>query len=93
MIFKIIENCPEPYRQKGKGSTFLRRNISDSNLNKCFEGIKEDGFDTIGIKDVEGYPHAYIEINGMKLEFRRVTKRCDGLYTDVKIFPKENSKK
>ena len=93
MIFKIIKNCPVPYPQKGKGSTFHRRDISDSNLNKCLEGSKEDWFNTIRMLDAEGYPHAYIETNGMKLEFRRVTMRCDGLYADVKIFPKKNSKK
>ena len=37
--------------------------------------------------DAEGYPHAFLEINGMRLEFRRVSQRSDGLYADVKIFP------
>lgn len=35
--------------------------------------------------DAESYPHAFIETNGMHLEFRRVSQRTDGLYADVKI--------
>ena len=53
MILKIIKNCPEPYPQDGEGSTFYRRNIEDSDLNKCLEGSKEDWFDTIRMLDAE----------------------------------------
>ena len=35
--------------------------------------------------DAEGYPFAYIEINGLRLEFRRVNKRSNGLIADVYI--------
>ena len=41
----------------------------------------------IRMLDAEGYPHAYLDINGMRLEFRRVAKRSDGLHADVRIAP------
>tara|TARA_Y100000589_G_C27197207_1_gene647419 strand:- start:1610 stop:2077 length:468 start_codon:yes stop_codon:yes gene_type:complete len=90
MIIKIIDNSPTPYSQKGAGSIFMRRDPSDSDLKNCLQGSKEDWFNTIRMLDAEGYPHAFIEVNGMKLEFRRVTMRCDGLYADVKIIPTSN---
>ena len=37
--------------------------------------------------DAEGYPHAFLETHGMRLELRRVSQRSDGLYADVKITP------
>ena len=40
--------------------------------------------------DAEGYPHAFVEAHGMRLEFRRVTRRSDGLYADVEISPSDN---
>ena len=35
--------------------------------------------------DAEGYPQAFLEAHGMRLEFRRVSQRSDGLHADVKI--------
>ena len=35
--------------------------------------------------DAEDYPHAFLEVHGMRLELRRVSKRSDGLHADVKI--------
>jgi methionyl-tRNA formyltransferase len=37
--------------------------------------------------DAEGYPHAFLEVHGMRLEFRRVSQRSDGLHADVRIVP------
>ncbi len=37
--------------------------------------------------DADGYPHAFLEVNGMRLEFRRVCRRSDGLHADVTIKP------
>ena len=39
--------------------------------------------------DAEGYPYAFLEVHGMRLEFRRVSQRSDGLHADVKIMPIE----
>ena len=45
----------------------------------------------IRMLDAEGYPHAFLEVHGMRLEFRRVSQRSDGLHADVKIVPIEPS--
>ena len=37
--------------------------------------------------DADGYPYAYLDVNGMRLEFRRVAERSDGLHADVRIAP------
>ena len=37
--------------------------------------------------DAEGYPHAFLDAHGMRLEFRRVSQRSDGLHADVRIIP------
>ncbi len=42
-------------------------------------------YDQIRMLDAEGYPHAFMEIHGMRLEFRRVSRRSDGLHADVRI--------
>ena len=44
-------------------------------------------YDQIRMLDAQGYPHAFIEFNGMRLEFRRVAQRSDGLHADVRIVP------
>ena len=41
--------------------------------------------DKIRMLDAEGYPHAFLEMHGMRLELRRVCQRSDGLHADVRI--------
>ena len=48
-------------------------------------------YDQIRMLDAEGYPHAFLEAHGMRLEFRRVSQRSDGLHADVKIVPIEHN--
>ena len=54
-------------------------------------GALTDWYDQIRMLDAEGYPHAFLEVNGMRLEFRRVSQRSDGLYADVKIVAQSSS--
>ena len=39
--------------------------------------------------DAEGYPHAFLKRTRHVVDSRRVSKRSDGLYADVKIFPNQ----
>ena len=48
-------------------------------------------YDFIRMLDADGYPHAFLEIQGIRLEFRRVSRRCDGLYADVRIVDTDQS--
>lgn len=90
MIEVIVCQDPVPLPQKGEPVLFSRRKPSQSNLNQCMDGDLDAWYDHIRMLDAEGYPHAFLEAHGMRLEFRRITCRSDGLYADVKISPCDN---
>ena len=90
MIEEIVRKDPVPLPQKGEPVLFSRRTPSQSNLTHCLKGDLDAWYDHIRMLDAEGYPHAFLEVHGMRLEFRRVTCRSDGLYADVKISPSDN---
>ena len=85
MISRIVCEEPAATPQQGESVLFSRRTPSQSNLASCQEGNLSSWFDQIRMLDAEGYPHAFIEIQIMRLEFRRVSQRSDGLHADVKI--------
>ena len=87
MIQQIVREEPTSTPQHGKQVLFRRRTPAQSNLTGCQEGDLSSWYDQIRMLDAEGYPHAFLEAHGMRLEFRRVSKRSDGLYADVKISP------
>lgn len=87
MIDQIV--CEEPVAtpQQGDPVLFSRRTPAQSNLANCLGGELSSWYDQIRMLDAEGYPHAFLEAHGMRLEFRRVSQRSDGLHADVKIVP------
>jgi len=87
MIERIV--CEEPMAtpQQGEPVLFTRRKAAQSNLASCPEGDLIAWYDQIRMLDAEGYPHAFLEIHGMRLELRRVCQRSDGLHADVRIIP------
>tara|TARA_B100000674_G_C37917388_1_gene951617 strand:+ start:817 stop:1458 length:642 start_codon:yes stop_codon:yes gene_type:complete len=85
MIERIVLENPTPLPQVGTPVHFCRRKPEQSNLLDCSEGDMLAWYDHIRMLDAEGYPHAFLEINGMRLEFRRVSRRSDGLHADVVI--------
>ena len=87
MIEKIVVDEPIPSPQQGEPVLFTRRRPAQSNLDYCPKGDVQAWFDHIRMLDAEGYPHAFLEINGMRLELRRVCQRRDGLHADVRIAP------
>lgn len=87
MIERIILEDPTPTPQEGEPVLFSRRTPDQSDLSNCLEGDSASWFDSIRMLDAEGYPHAFIEFNGMRLEFRRAVQRSDGLHADVRISP------
>ena len=87
MIIKLVCENPIPVSQSGDVTRFVRRKPSQSNLSECQDGDLCQWYDHIRMLDAEGYPHAFLEANGMKLEFRRVSRRKDGLHADVVIKP------
>lgn len=87
MVEEIVRAKPRPSPQEGEPVVFKRRTPEQSNLAACPEADLSTWYDQIRMLDAEGYPHAYLEAHGMRLEFRRVSRRRDGLYADVRIFP------
>ena len=87
MIERIALEDLTPIPQEGDPVLFSRRTPEESNLSGCPAGDITSWYDHIRMLDAEGYPHAFLEFDGMRLEFRRVSKRSDGLHADVKIVP------
>jgi methionyl-tRNA formyltransferase len=85
MIERIVREQPEPQPQQGEPLLFSRRKPEQSSLAGCPPGDPLAWYDQIRMLDAEGYPHAFLEAHGLRLEFRRVSRRSDGLYADVKI--------
>ena len=85
MIYDIVKKEPKAESQKGEIINFQRRKPIESDLKTCKNGDINEWYDQIRMLDAEGYPFAYIEINGLKLEFRRANKRANGLIADVYI--------
>jgi len=85
MIARIVREQPKPQPQQGEPVLFSRRKPKQSNLADCPFGDLPAWFDQIRMLDAEGYPHAFLEAHGLRLEFRRVSRRSDGLHADVRI--------
>jgi methionyl-tRNA formyltransferase len=85
MIARIVREQPQPQTQQGEPVLFSRRKPAQSNLADCPFGDLASWYDQIRMLDAEGYPHAYIEAHGLRMEFRRVSHRSDGLHADVRI--------
>ena len=85
MILRIVNESPAPQPQQGDPVLFSRRKPAQSNLANCNAGDLDAYYNQIRMLDAEGYPHAFMEINDIRLEFRRVSRRSDGLHVDVRI--------
>ena len=87
MIVELVSSPRTPLPQSGTPVYFTRRQPSDSDLQSCSPGSLPQWYDHIRMLDAEGYPHSFLKIHGMHLEFRRVSLRNDGLHADVIIRP------
>jgi methionyl-tRNA formyltransferase len=87
MIERLVREEPAPQPQQGEPVLFSRCKPAHSNLAECAKGDLDSWQDHIRMLDAEGYPHAFLEALGMRLELRRVSRRCDGLHADVRIMP------
>ncbi len=83
MIVDIMENPITPVPQKGSPTIFKRRNPSQSDISKLDELNKV--YDYIRMLDCEGYPNAFIKLNGIKYEFTNVKKNNEKLEANVTI--------
>ena len=85
MIIRFVRERPKAHPQEGVPVLFSRRKPSQSDLTSCPPGDLAAWYDHIRMLDASGYPHAFLDIHGLRLEFRRVSRRSDGLVADVRI--------
>ena len=83
MVPYIIKNKPEPTPQKGKPTVFKRRKPEDSDISNLKDLDKI--FDYIRMLDAEEYPHAFVKIKGIKIEFSNAEKTKNGVKAVAKI--------
>jgi methionyl-tRNA formyltransferase len=84
MIKEIIETHPVPTPQEGDVVTFKRRTPAQSAVPPH---LKDLGalYDFIRMLDAGGYPNAFIEFGGFRLEFNRASLYDRKIVADVKI--------
>jgi len=90
MIIRIVKETTVPRRQEGTPVFFNRRTPEQSHLAQIPCNDLQGWYDQIRMLDAEEYPSAYFDYHGMRLGFRRVTRRAEGLFADVKITVIEN---
>ena len=83
MICEIQRDEPSPVPQSGEPVVFRRRRPEDGDL-AVVEGL-DRWYDWIRMLDAEGYPPAFIDVGGVRLEFRNVARRAGHLEAIVKI--------
>jgi len=87
MIKKIILNEITPTKQVGKPTYFKRRNPSDGDLSSLSD--LDQVFDYIRMLDADGYPRAFVEFKGFRVEFSGVKKSSNKLLNaNVRIIKK-----
>jgi len=89
MMVELVVEEPDPSPQRGEVVTFQRRRPADGDLTGA--SSLEDAYDLIRMLDAEGYPHAYLDIGPLRLQFRRAARRSDGLHADVHITERPHS--
>ena len=85
MIQRIIAEPIIPSPQKGEVTVFKRRKPEESLLPES--ASLAQAHDLIRMLDAEGYPHAFINHGGLRLEFRRSTHHEDRVVAEVTIRP------
>lgn len=83
MVLDIIAGDPVPEPQQGDVKTFKRRTPKQSSL--PVELSLKEVHDFIRMLDAEGYPQAFLEVGGLRLEFSRSSLYRGKVKTDVSI--------
>ena len=83
MILEIVEKRVQPVEQQGEAVPFVRRRPEDGNLADLDDPAK--AFDTIRMLDGVGYPPAFLETEGLRLEFTNAVDQSDHVQASVRI--------
>lgn len=79
MIPKLLDNEIVPVKQTGKITTFKRRTPDQSNISLLETKSISKLYDFIRMLDAEGYPKAYLELDGIRIEFSKVNLKNNTL--------------
>jgi len=79
----LVKTNPIPQPQQGK-PTFFERRTPQQSLMKDVDSLQQF-YDHVRMLDAEGYPKAFIQLNGLKLEFSNATYEKDGVLANVKV--------
>jgi methionyl-tRNA formyltransferase len=84
MIKTIITSHPEPQKQVGKPTYFMRRKKNQSKI-PLDKNELIDIFDHIRMLDAEGYPKAFFEIGNFRYEISRPALKTNEIIADLRI--------
>lgn len=83
MIRTIVDTKPVPQPQVGEVVKFRRRRPEESSIPPVASLVQL--YDFIRMLDAEGYPKAFIEVNGFRYEFSRASLYDGRIVADVTI--------
>jgi methionyl-tRNA formyltransferase len=83
MILEIFERQPQPVPQHGEVVTFTRRTPAEGNL-EAAQSLSQL-HDVVRMLDADGYPPAFLECGGWRMEFSRASLKDDCVIADVRI--------
>ena len=90
MIVDIVEREPTPVPQVGEAVVFKRRTPADGDLRNA-SGLQQV-YDFIRMLDADGYPHAFIEVDGLRLTFDRAVLKEGAVEARVHITTMPNER-
>jgi len=83
MIQRIIREEPKPLPQQGEVVNFKRRKPEESLIRN--PASLQELYDFIRMLDADGYPHAFLDYAGFRLEFTRAGLYDGRIQADVRI--------
>jgi len=83
MIAELVAGAPEPQPQLGEVVRFLRRTPDQSRIDDLH--TVDAVYDHIRMLDADGYPRAFLEVGGLRLEFDRAARTADGVEARVRF--------
>ncbi len=90
MIQSIVEDEPEPEPQYGDPVIFERRAPAQSDLAQAPIQSLNDFFDFIRMLDADGYPRAFLDLHGHRIELSRVQINNDRLEGNFVLYCQTN---
>tara|TARA_B100001059_G_scaffold235468_1_gene281214 strand:- start:885 stop:1256 length:372 start_codon:yes stop_codon:yes gene_type:complete len=88
MAEDIVDSQPSAIPQEGQPLMFERRRPAESEL-RDVNNIKEL-YDHIRMLDADGYPHAFLSMNGLRIEFTNASCDSQSVTASAKIFFEED---